>query len=92
MSYLVKTFHHKPAYIKGDLEEETVMIDAKVYNTRKEAKEFIENKLRGKKQVYRNYHKGDKQSTCGYYTGKTWINENTGEECEESFTYIMSKA
>lgn len=92
MSYLVKTIYHKPAYIKGDLEEATVMIDAKFFNTRKEAKEFVENKLRGKKQVYRNYHKGDKQSTCIYYTGKTWINENIGEKCEESFTYIMSKA
>lgn len=53
--------------------------------TEDSAKDFIEDKLRGKKDAWRRYH-------CGYYTGKTWIHENTGETYREAFTYELSKA
>ena len=51
----------------------------------------IENKLRGKKDSWRDYHKGNKTSWCGYYTGKTWVHENTGDTYNESFTFKLSK-
>ena len=89
--YIVKKYHYRPAYRRGDLEDETIMIDSYPFKTRKEAKDFIERGLRGKRDVYRNYHKGDKKSYCGYCTDKTWVHENTGETCTESFSYILEK-
>ena len=89
--YTVKKYHYRPAYRRGDLEDETIMIDSYPFKTRKEAKDFVERELRGKRNVYRNYHKGNKKSYCGYSTDKTWIHENTGETCTESFSYILEK-
>ena len=92
--YIVNKYHYRPAYIKGDLEDETIMVYS-VYScpfkTRKEAKDYIEKELGGKSDVYRYYHKGNKISYCGYLTGKTWVHENTGETCEESFRYELFK-
>ena len=89
--YTVKKYHYRPAYRKGDLEAETIMIGSYSFKTRKEAKDFIERELRGKKDVYRNYHKGNKKSNCEYFTDRTWIHENTGDTCTESFSYILEK-
>lgn len=90
--YTVKEYHYRPAYRRGDLEDEEAVINATSFKTRKAAKDFIESKLKGKTGVYRNYHKGDKRSWCSYYTGKTWTHENTGETCREHFTFELSKA
>ena len=46
--YTVKEWHCRPTYRKGDLEAEEVVINSTPFKTRKAAKEFIENKLRGK--------------------------------------------
>ena len=89
--YKVVEKHFRPTYRRGDLEAETVIIDTKVFRTRKAAKEFIENKLRGKKDTWRRYHKGNENSFCGYYTDKTWIHENNGETYRESFTFELAK-
>lgn len=90
--YTVKKWHHRPTYRKGDLEAEDAVIDTITFKTRKAAKEFIESELRGKRNAWRMYHKGNEKSWCGYYTGKTWIHENTGETHEERFTYELAKA
>ena len=89
--YIVKKYHYRPTYRRGDLEDETIMIDSYPFKTRKEAKDFVERELRGKRNVNRDYHKGNKKSYCGYYTDKTWVHENTGESCTESFSYILEK-
>ena len=89
--YIVKKYHYRPAYRRGDLEDETIMIDSYPFKTRKEAKDFVERELRGKRDVYRDYHKGNKKSYCGYFTDKTWVHENTGETCTESFSYTLEK-
>ena len=90
--YNVKVGHSRPCWRKGDLEQEEVVIDNKSFKTRKDAKVFIERALVGKPNVCGEYHKGDKPSRRRYYTGKTWTHENTGERCEESYTYVLEKA
>lgn len=89
--YTVKEWHCRPTYRKGDLEAENVVINVSTYKTRTEAKNYIERKLAGKQNAFRDYHKGNQKSYCGYYTGKTWIHENTGDTYEESFTFELSK-
>lgn len=89
--YQVKIYHYRECIIRGDLEDEQIMLDAKVFKTRKEAKEFIESKLKGKKDVFRNYHRGKQASWCGYLTGHKWVNENSGETCEEEYSFELEK-
>lgn len=90
--FTVNVYHHDKNWRNGDLEDKLEFIDSKNFKTRKAAKEYIENNLRGKNKVFRNYHKGDERSWCGYYTGVTWQHENTGEEMHEYYEYIMIKA
>lgn len=89
--YTVKEWHNRPTYRRGDLEAETVVINCVSFKTRKEAKNYIESKLRGHNNVWRDYHKGNEKSFCGYSTSKTWVHENTGETCKETFTYELEK-
>lgn len=89
--YQVKVYHYREAIVKGDLEDEQVMIDSQMFKTRKSAKEWIESKVRYKKDVFRHYHKGDKESIVGYFTGHEWRHENSGEMCYEQYTYVLSK-
>lgn len=49
--YTVKEWHCRPTYRRGDLEAEEVVINVTTFKTRKAAKEFIENKLRGKRDA-----------------------------------------
>ena len=91
MGYSVEVKHRRPVYRKGDLEDEVVTISFMNFKSRKLAKEYIEKQLSGKKDVSRNYHKGDVPSVCIFFTSKTWVNENTGDECEEYYSYIMRK-
>ena len=60
--YKVKEWHCRPTYRKGDLEAEEVVINVTPFKTRKEAKDFIEGKLRGKKDAWRRYHRGNEKS------------------------------
>ena len=89
--YTVKEWHCRPTYRKGDLEAEEVVINSTPFKTRKAAKEFIENKLRGKKDTWRRYHKGNEKSFCRYYTDKTWIHATHGETYRESFPFELAK-
>jgi len=79
------------AWERGDLSSKCELIDVKHYKTRKEAKTFIEQELSGKKNVRREYHRGNTPSNCIYFTGHTWIEENTGEERQEYYLYTLSK-
>lgn len=88
--YEVKVYHYKPHYRKGDLEDTTELINSKVFKLRKDAKSFIEKEVRGKK-TKGSYSRGNTPSYIYYYTGKTWIHENTGEECSECISYVLQK-
>jgi len=83
--YVVETAHYRPCYRRGDLEDELVYEEPKYFATKKEAKVFVE------KTGARKSH-GDKEMTVFFrYTGKTWVHENTGEECEEYYRYVLKK-
>lgn len=89
--YTVEVYHHDKDWRNGDLEDKLELLESKNFKTRKAAKEYIESKLRGKKDVYRNYHKGNETSWCGYYTGVTWQHENSGETMYEYYHYTLKK-
>lgn len=90
--YTVTVHHHTKAYRRGDLEDNLELIDSRNFKTRKAAKDFIERNISGKKNVWRRYHKGDEMSSCGYFTDVTWVNENTGEDMQEYYQYLLKKA
>ena len=90
--YIVTVHHHDKNWRNGDLEDELKLENIVHYNTRKDAKAFIESELKGKSKVFRNYRKGDEISYCGYYTGVTWQHENSGEQMEEYYQYTLRKS
>ena len=90
--YIVNIYHTQRAYRKGDLEYEVVLDGVRHFKTRKDAKAYIEGRLKGKQDVYRYYKKGDKTSFCQYNTGDSWIHENTGERIYESYRFELRKA
>ena len=89
--YTVRITHFTETIERGDLSSKEELIDVKTYKTRREAKAFIEGQLSGKKSIYRDYHRGDIPSRCAYFTGHTWIEENTGEKRQEYYSYVLSK-
>jgi hypothetical protein len=89
--YQVTVHHHDKDIVRGDLEDKFELIAQENFKTRKAAKEYIESRLRGKSKVFRNYHKGNERSWCGYYTGVTWQHENSGEMMEEYYEYALKK-
>lgn len=89
--YIVKEYHYRPSYKKGDLKTEEVALATSFFKTMKSAKEYIEKKLIGKKSVWRKYHNSNEKSYCGYYTDKTWTHETSGEICKEYFTFELTK-
>lgn len=89
--YTVETRHHTKAWRNGDLEDKLELIDSRNFKTRTSAKEYIEKKLEGHRDVQRHYHKGNETSNCYYFTGQTWTHENTGEEMQEYYHYKMFK-
>lgn len=88
--YEVRVTHMTEAWEKGDLSSELKLEDVKVYKTRKEAKAYIESRLAGKK-AFREYHRGDVPSICTYFTGHSWVEENTGEERQEYYSFRLVK-
>lgn len=89
--YQVKITHLTEAWERSDLCSKEELVDVKTYRTRKEAKAFIENKLSGKKNARRSYHRGNTPSVCTYFTGHKWIEENTGEERQEYYSFTLIK-
>ena len=90
MGYLVELWHHRPTYRRGDLEEKLSSLKTKPLKLEKKEKNLLKKRIKGKKAKC-VWHKGDTPSYCYYFTGKTWIHENTGEECQEEFTYYLKK-
>ena len=87
--YKVVEEHHRPCYRRGDLEDEWVVINTKMFKLKRDAKAYIESKLKGKPEVFRDISKY--LYMCGYFTNRTWVNENTGNECVETYQYRLTK-
>lgn len=89
--YRVEVYHHDKNWRNGDLEDKWELIAKETFKARKNAKNYIEKELNGKKNVLRHYHLGDNTSYCYYYTGVTWQHENSGETMEEYYMYVLKK-
>ena len=96
--YQVKVYHFKRAIVRGDLEAEEVLENSELFKTRTSAKHYIEEHVRresryaDKPVVRREYHKGNTPSHVYLWTGDRWQHENSGEMCEEYYTYKLEKA
>jgi hypothetical protein len=96
--YQVKVYHYREAIVKGDLEDEHVLEKSELFKTRKSAKDFIESEVRSESRyadkpvIRREYHKGNERSYVYLWTGDEWQHENSGEMCQEYYTYVLEKA
>ena len=89
--YKVETRHHRKAWRNGDLEDELVLIESKNFRTMLAAKTYIEDKVKGKAQVQRDYRRGRETSVVVWFTGETWQHENSGAKMYEYYEYRMKK-
>jgi hypothetical protein len=91
--YQVTIHHHDKDWVRGDLEDKLELIRQENFKTRTAAKNFMEGDVARRRcnVVHRDYHKGDKPSYIWAYTGVTWQHENSGEEMEEYYRYILKK-
>lgn len=89
--YTVTVHHHDKNWRNGDLEDKFELIRQENFKTRIAAKQWILSQVRGKNRVYQEWHKGDKTSYAQYFTGVTWVHENTGEDMEEYYQYTLKK-
>ena len=87
--YKVIEEHRRPCYRKGDLEDELVVENTKVFKLKRYAKAYIESKLKGKQDIFRHTYRS--LYICGYITDLIWINENTGDNCVETYQYRLIK-
>lgn len=84
----VEVDHYKPCYINGDLSSESVNVNCEVFKLKKSALDYIKSEVKSYKSAVTH--------TQPYYyvscfTGKKWIEENTGEEREEVYRYKLIK-
>lgn len=94
MRYKVTKYHHRKAYIKGDLEAETIIESIDIFSSKKDIVLF----LKGKAKLNENRGFAVKLSTSirgkmpelVIYTNTKWIHDNTGEEHQEYYLYKVS--
>lgn len=94
MSYKVTKYHHRKAYVKGDLEAETVIESVDIFPSKKSIVLFFKglaklNENRGFEVRLSTAIRG-KMPELSIYTNNKWIHENTGDEHEESYFYRVS--
>ena len=82
--YAVETRLFTSCYERGDLSSEMKLVNVDYFNTQKDVKNFILRKA-GKVTVTRGNYHGIK------FTGYEWVEENTGEDCQEYYEYTTKK-
>ena len=90
--YQVTLYHRKKEWRRGDLEYTDALELQENFRTKTAAKIFIQDrllKMSGTKRT--EWHKGDNPSYACWWTGWTWQNENSGEQLEETYTFILKK-
>lgn len=95
MSYKVTCIHHRKAYVKGDLEAESVIHSVEVLPSKKEVVKYLVRKAdeanrQGRKFKLNSAIRGNMPS-LSIYTGVTWIHENSGEEHQEYYWFKTEK-
>lgn len=88
--YKVELLHFHPSTRNGDREETTDLVYCDVYKTKKAAKSYVLWQTMGKK-IKVKWGVNKDPSYIYWFTGKTWINENSGEKREERYTYKIIK-
>lgn len=91
MKYKVTQYHHRKAYIKGDLEAETVIESSDVFSSKKDIVLFLKgkaklNELNGFTVKLPTAIRG-KMPELVIYTNTKWVHENSGEEHQEYYWY-----
>lgn len=91
MKYKVIKYHHRKAYIKGDLEAETIIESADVFSSKKDIVLFLKrkaklNELKGFTVKLSTAIRGTMPELV-IYTNTKWVHENTGEEHQEYYWY-----
>ena len=91
MKYKVTNYHHRKAWIKGDLEAETIIESVNTFSSKKNVVSFLKEKARY------NERKGftvklstaikGKMPELLIHTNTTWVHENTGEKHQEYYWY-----
>ena len=90
--YQVTVHHHDKDWVRGDLEDKFELIDSRNFKTKKDAKNWIISQLERKSGTVKyEWHKGDEPSYAWCWTGITWQHENSGEQMEEYYQYILKK-
>lgn len=89
--YKVTLTHFYPKYRKGDLEEDTEILQVETFKTKKEAKSWVLWQVNGRRYT-ESWKTGNSPSRVWWFTDNTWINENSGEKRQECYTYLITKA
>ena len=82
--YAVETRLFTSCYERGDLSSEMRLVNVDYFDTQKEVKNFILRRT-GKVSGSRGDYRGIR------FTGKVWVEENTGERREEYYEYRSKK-
>ena len=89
--YKVETKHLHQGWERGDSCADFELISVETFKTRKAAKEYIEDKLKGKSNIRRHYTKGDTWSYCIWFTGNKFFSEANGDTYDEYYQYDLKK-
>lgn len=89
--FYIQVTHFRPTYIKGDLDSEVVCIDHKHFAKKSDAVAWVNYETRGKGSIMGNMKTVKYPIIVKCYTSKKWVEENTGEERQECFTYKITK-
>lgn len=93
MKYKVTKYHHRKAYVKGDLESETIIDSVETFSTKKAVVQYLEGEASSANR--RGYTTNLSTKTRGtmpslsVFTGVQWTHENTGETEHESYRYLV---
>lgn len=91
MKYKVTKYHHRKAYVRGDLEAETIIESVETFPTKKAVVQYLEREADSAKR--RGYKVNLVTKTRGTMpnlivaTGVSWTHENTGNEEQEFYSY-----
>ena len=95
MKYKVTNYHHRKAWVKGDLEAETIIESVNTFSSKKDIVTFLKEKAKCNERrgftVKLSTATRGKMPELIIYTNTKWIHENSGEEHQEYYWYKAEK-